>query len=183
MHSVLSPRLKLHAYRVHDSIEAASVVARHPDDGAANIKRLAGHLLVAAAFCFLAVATSVCTPFENEVTVYMLSCGGDQVDDVCYGKEKTYPPFTYKVSVDQHSVSYWTMADPGMRRELSVCAVHDTNSWLCQWNSDEVPKTRFGMVSGKYVEIATCITDTTHRSPYQVPRWRWWLARLHEQLP
>jgi len=182
MHSGLPARRKPHVYPVHGSIEAACVVAAHPDARAANLKRLTSHLLVVMVFCLLAVSTSVRTPLENEVTVYMLSCDGEPVYGVCYGKAKTYPPFTYKVSVDQHSVWYWAMGDPGMRRELSFCAVHDTNSWLCQWNSDEIPKTRFGMVSGKYVEIATCITDTTHRPPIQVPMWRWWLVRLHEKL-
>src|ERR1700742_4557394 len=110
------------------------------------MNRLTGYFLVAAVFFFVPVAASVCTPLENEVTVYMLSCDGEQINDICHGKEKTFLPFTYKVSVDQHSVSYWTMGDPGMRHELSFCAVRDTNSWLCQWNSDEVPKTRFGMV-------------------------------------
>lgn len=138
--------------------------------------------LVAAICCVLPVGTSGRTPLENEVTVYMLSCDGEPVSGVCRGKEKTYLPFTYEVSVDQHSVSYRTMDDPGARRELSFCAVHDANSWLCQWSSDDIPKARFGMVSGKYVEIATCITDTTHRPPYQVPMWRWWVARLHEKL-
>jgi len=182
MHSGLPARLKPHAYRVHGSIKVACVVAAHPGRRPASVKRLSDRLLVAAVFCFIAVTTSVRTPLENEVTVYMLSCDGEPVNGVCYGKDKTYPPFTYKVSVDQHSVWYWTMGDPGMRRELSFCAVHDTNSWLCQWNSDEIPRTRFGMVSGKYVEIATCVTDTTHRPPIQVPMWRWWLVRLHEKL-
>jgi hypothetical protein len=144
--------------------------------------RLTVYLLVAAVFCFLPVATSVYTPLENEVTVYILACDGEQISDVCHGKERTYLPFTYKVSVDQHSVSYWTMDDPGVQHQLSFCAVHDTNSWLCQWTSDEVPKTRFGMVSGKYAEIATCMTDTTHGAFVQVPMWRWWLVRLHEKL-
>lgn len=182
MHSVLSARLKLHVYRVHGSMEATSVGAAHPARRAASVKRITNRLLVATVFCFLALATFVRTPFENEVTVYMLSCDGETVDAVCHGTEKTYLPFTYKVSVDEHSVSYWTMGDPGMRRELSFCAVHDASNWLCQWNSDEIPKTRFGMVAGKYVEIATCVTDTAHRPPVQVPMWRWWLVRLREKL-
>jgi hypothetical protein len=182
MHPVLSARPKPHPYEIHGPIEAARVVAEPPAGDPANMKRLRGYLLVAAAFCFVPVATSVHTPLENEVTVYMLSCDGEQISDVCHGKEKTHLPFTYEVSVDQHSVWYWTMGDPGIRHELSFCAVHDANSWLCQWNSAEIPKTRFGMVSGKYAEIATCMTDTTHFSFFQVPMWRWWLVRLHEKL-
>ncbi|MFM0500765.1 hypothetical protein [Paraburkholderia caffeinilytica] len=146
------------------------------------MNRLTGYLPVAAVLCFLPVAASICTPLKNEVTVYMLSCDGEQINGVCHGKEKTHLPFTYEVSVDQHSVSYWTTADPGMRRELPFCAVHDTNSWLCQWSSEEVPKIRFGMVSGKYAEIATCMTDATHRPFFQVSMWRWWLVRLKEAL-
>jgi hypothetical protein len=182
MHSVLWARLKPHPYQAHGPLEATSIIAGHHDGGAANMKRLSGYFMVAAVCCFFPVATFVRTPLENEVTVYMLSCDGESINDVCHGMEKTYLPFTYEVSVDQHSVSYSTMGDPGMRHELSFCAVHDTNCWLCQWSSDEVPKTRFGMVSEKYVEIATCVTDTTHRPPIQVPRWRWWLVRLHEKL-
>ena len=178
MHFVLSGRLKPHFYQGHGRIGSVG----HAAGGGASMKRLTRFFLVAAVFFFLPVATSVSTRLENEVTVYMLSCGGERTNDICHGKERTYLPFTYGVSVDQHSVSYWTMSDAYVRRELPVCVVHDTNSWLCQWTSDEVPRTRFGMASGKYVEIATCIIDSTHRTPYQVSVWRWWLVRMREKF-
>jgi hypothetical protein len=182
MHFVLPIRQKPHCSRIDSPLAAANIIAGRRRHGAANVKRLTAYFMAATVSCFFAAATSVFTPLDNQVTVYMVSCDGEPVDGVCHGMARTYPPFTYEVSVDQHSVSYWTMADPGMRRELSFCAVHDTNSWLCQWNSDEIPKTRFGLASGKYVEIATCITDTSHRPPIQVPMWRWWLVRLREKL-
>lgn len=182
MHFVLLARLKPHTSNLHGPLEAARIIFRHPHAGAANTKRLTGYFVVAAALCFFPVSASISTSLENEVTVYMLSCDGEMVNDVCHGMEKTYLPFTYAVSVDQHSVSYRTMAERGIQHELSFCAVQDTNSWLCQFNGDEVPKTRFGMVSGKYAEIATCVADTTHRPPIQVSMWRWWLVRLHEKL-
>jgi hypothetical protein len=182
MHIVPSARLKRHASQVHGSTEAARFIAGHPDGGAANKKRLTRYYVVAAILSFFPVAASVRTPLESEVTVYMLSCDGEQINDVCHGKEETHVPFTYAVSVDQHSVSYRTMGDSSTSHELSFCAVHDTNSWLCQWNNAEVPKTRFGMVSGRYAEIATCMTDAAHRPFFQVPMWRWWLVRMHEKL-
>lgn len=144
--------------------------------------RLAGCAMVAASFLLFPNTTAAWIPFDNEVTVYMLSCDGEEVSGVCRGKEKTDIPFTYKVSVDQHSVWYWRTDDAGKPRRLPFCAIHDTTSWLCQWESDEIPKSRFGMVAGKYVEIATCMTVSSAPLFYQVSVWRWWLVRLREKF-
>ncbi|WP_250456154.1 hypothetical protein [Caballeronia sp. ATUFL_M2_KS44] len=112
----------------------------------------------------------------------MLSCDGVRANGACEGDERTAVPFVYKVSFDQHSVLYWTMNDPGLPRELPFCTIRDARSWLCQWNSDDIPKTRFGMVAGNYVEIAVCTTAAPGPMFYQVRQWRWWLVRLHEAL-
>ncbi|WP_420993167.1 hypothetical protein ACKI2N_023580 [Cupriavidus sp. 30B13] len=144
--------------------------------------RLIAYVMVAASAWVLPNTTAAWIPFENEVTVYMLSCDGEQVSDVCHGKEKTDIPFTYRVLLDQRSVWYWRTDDPSKPRRFPRCTIHDAKSWLCQLESDEVPKSRFGMVAGKYVEIATCVTGATTPFFYQVPMWRWWLVRLHEKL-
>jgi hypothetical protein len=143
--------------------------------------QLVGYVAVAAGIWVSPNSITDWIPFENEITIYMLSCSGEQVSGVCRGNETTDVPFTYKVLVDQHSVWYWTDTFSKPRR-LPFCAVQDTKSWLCQWESNEIPKSRFGMMAGKYVEIPTCITDTTTSAFYQVPIWRWWLAWLHERF-
>ncbi len=144
--------------------------------------RLTGYIAVAAIFWVFTGTAAAWIPFGNEVTVYMLSCDGQQVRGICHGKEKADIPFTYRILADQRSVWYWRTDYPGEPRRLPFCAVQDTKSWLCQWESAEVPKSRFGMIGGKYVEIATCVTDTNPPVFYQVPMWRWWLVRLHEKI-
>ncbi|MEJ0002868.1 MAG: hypothetical protein WDN30_03645 [Pararobbsia sp.] len=140
------------------------------------------YIILAAGLWVFPSAIAAWIPFENEVTVYMLSCDGQQVNGVCQGAEKTDIPFTYEVSLDQHAVWYWRADAPSRPRRFPFCAIHDTRSWLCQWDSDEAPKLRFGMAAGKYLEIATCMTVMTEPLFYQVPMWRWWLVWLHEEL-
>lgn len=146
------------------------------------MNRLIGYSVVAASFWLLPSAMAAWTPFDNEVTVYMLSCDGEQANGVCHGTEKTDAPMTYKVLVDQHSVSYWRTDDADQPQRFPYCSVRDTRSWWCQWDDNEVPRARFGMVGGKYVEVATCMSVTTTQLFYQVPMWRWWLVRLHEKF-
>lgn len=141
-----------------------------------------GCAIVAAGFWVLPGTTAAWIPFGNEVTVYMVSCAGEQPGGTCRGGEKTDLPFTYKVSVDQQSVWYWrTDSSP---HRLPFCTVRDMKSWLCQWEDSEIPRSRFGMVAGKYVEIPTCTAATVTTMPpfYQVSMWRWWLVRLREML-
>jgi hypothetical protein len=144
--------------------------------------RLTGCLLIGVSAATFPVASTSWPQLENETTVYMLSCDGERVNDVCRGYERTGVPFTYKVSVDQHSVLYWTTSNPSLPRRLPFCAIQNARSWLCQWNNDDIPKTRFGMVGGRYVEIAVCTTRAPVPMFYQVPKWRWWLVRLHEEF-
>jgi hypothetical protein len=70
----------------------------------------------------------------------------------------------------------------GVIHRLPFCAIRDSKSWLCQWNSDDAPKARFGMEAGNYVEIATCATDTRGPIFYQVAMWRWWLVWLRGKI-
>ncbi|SAK67870.1 hypothetical protein AWB80_03361 [Caballeronia pedi] len=137
-------------------------------------------VLIGVSASLFPVASTSLTRFENETTVYMLSCDGERINDVCSGNERTGVPFTYKVSVDQNSVLYWTMNDPNLARRLPFCAIQNSRSWLCQWTNDDIPKTRFGMVGGRYVEIAVCSTGAPVPMFYQVYKWRWWLVRLRE---
>lgn len=146
------------------------------------MNRLLAYVIVPAGIGILSGPAAVSTSLGNEATVYMLSCEGTQVDGVCHGSEKTDPPFTYKVSVDEHAVLYSTMDDAMSPRRFPFCVIHDTRSWLCQWEGYGIPKSRFGMVAGRYVEIATCMTGAKEQIFYQVPVWRWWLVRLHERL-
>jgi hypothetical protein len=156
--------------------------AGHPDGGVYRMNRLVGSIVIASGIGLVPDGSASLLPYGNEVTVYMLSCDGKRVSGVCRGNEKTDIPMTYKVLVDQHSVSYSRVDDPGEAQRFPFCAVSDTKSWWCQWEDDEVPKSRFGMVAGKYVEIATCMSVTTTQLYYQVPMWRWWLVWLHERL-
>jgi hypothetical protein len=139
--------------------------------------RLTGCMLLGVSAALLPVASTSWTRLENETTVYMLSCDGARVSHVCSGNERTGVPFTYRVSADQHSVLYWTMNDPNLQRRLSFCVIQNTRSWLCQWNNDDIPKTR--LVGGRYVEIAVCVSGASVPMFYQVDKWRWWLVRLH----
>lgn len=139
-------------------------------------------LAVAAALCLLLIATHMWTRFENDVTVYMLSCDGAQMNGTCEGTETTDVPFSYHVSIDQHSVLYWRVNDPGLIRRFPFCAIHDSTSWLCQWDDDGAPKTKFGMQAGRYVEVGTCATDPGGPVFYQVSAWRWWRVRVREWL-
>lgn len=143
--------------------------------------RLMGCLLIGVSAATFPVASTSWTPLDNETTVYMLSCDGEWVNEVCRGNERTSVPFTYKVSVDQHSVLYWTKDDLYLPRRFPFCAIQNARSWLCQWDRAETPKTRFGMVAGRYVEIAVCTTGAPVPMFYQVPKWRWWIVRLHEK--
>lgn len=63
-----------------------------------------GFAIVATGFWALPGTTAAWMPFGNEVTVYMVSCDGEQASGTCRGSEKADLPFTYKVSVDQQSV-------------------------------------------------------------------------------
>ncbi|WP_454828990.1 hypothetical protein [Paraburkholderia xenovorans] len=146
------------------------------------MNRLIIYIVVVASFLVFPGTTAAWLPFGNEVTVYMLSCDGEQKSGLCHGREKTDIPFTYKVLADQLSVWYWRADDPDEPRRLSFCAIHDMKNWLCQWGSDEIPKSRFGMVSGRYAEIATCVTVTSTPLFYQVSMLRWWFVWLREQL-
>jgi len=158
------------------------LAAGHSDKGVYRMIRLIGYVVVAVSFWSLPDTIAAWMPFENEVTVYMLSCDGKQVNGVCHGKEKTDIPMIYKVLVDQNSVSARRMDDASRPQRFPYCVVLDTKSWWCQWSEDEIPNARFGMVAGQYAEIATCMTVTTTQLYYQVPMWRWWLVRLHEKL-
>lgn len=144
--------------------------------------RLFVYAVVPASFWFFSGSIIAWTPLESEATVYMLSCDGAQVGGVCNGKEEADLPFTYKVSVDEHAVLYSRMDGPDILRRLPFCTIRDARDWLCQWEGDKIPKSRFGMVAGKYVEIATCTSDATREMFYQVPMWRWWLVWLREKL-
>ncbi|MFP3614393.1 hypothetical protein SB778_30295 [Paraburkholderia sp. SIMBA_050] len=146
------------------------------------MNRLIGHLVVAASFWFLPDQIATWMPFENEVTVYMLSCDGEQVNGICRGNEKTDIPMTYKVLIDQNFVSARRMNDMSRPQRFPYCLVGDTKNWWCQWSEDEVPDSRFGMVAGKYAEITTCMSITTTQLYHQVPMWRWWMVWLHENL-
>jgi len=146
------------------------------------MNRLMGCLLLAVALCLLPNASHVWTRFDNDVTVYMLSCDGAQMDGTCEGAETTDVPFTYRVSVDQHSVRYWRISDPDVIRRLTFCAIHDSTSWLCQSNGDDAPKTRFGMAAGHYLEVGTCMTAAPGPVFYQVSMWRWWFVWVRERL-
>src|SRR6202012_2455464 len=146
------------------------------------MNRLMGCFLLAVGLCLLPNVTHVWTRFESDVTVYMLSCDGAQMDGTCEGTETTDVPFTYQVSVDQHSVRYWRLSDPDVIRGLTFCAIHDSKSWLCQWNGDDAPKSRFGMEAGRYVEIGTCMTTAPGPVFYQVSMWRWWLVWVEQKF-
>lgn len=142
--------------------------------------RLLGCLLISIGVSTLPNAWTAWASFENGMTVYMVSCDGARIGGLCHGDERAGVPFTYQVSLDEHSVTYRTMNDPGLPRTLPFCVIRDVRSWLCQWNRDEVPKIRFGMVGGNYVEISVCTTDAPGPMFYQVSQWHWWRVRLRE---
>ncbi|WP_322029444.1 hypothetical protein [Paraburkholderia sp. J76] len=136
----------------------------------------------ATGFFLLPSATPAWSRFENDVTVYMVSCDAKKVNGVCTGREKADTPFTYKVSVDQRSVLFWRVDNPGLHHRLPFCAIHDTKTWLCQLNGEVVPRTKIGMAAGNYMEIATCTTDASMPVFYQVSLWHWWLVWLRTRF-
>lgn len=146
------------------------------------MNRQMGAIVVAAGFFLLPGMMPVWTRFESDVTVHMLSCDAKKVGGVCTGTEKADIPFTYEVSVDQRSVLFWRADNPGLRRKLPFCSIHDSKNWLCQWNGDAAPKARIGMAAGNYMEIAACTADTSMPTFHQVSMWRWWLVWLQDRL-
>jgi hypothetical protein len=144
--------------------------------------RLISCAMIAAILLGLAQSTAMSIPAENEVTVYMLSCEGEQVGETCQGSERTDTPFTYKVLVDRQSVWYWPMDDLSRSSRFSMCAVRDSKNWLCQMESGEASQSIFEMTSGKYAEIEACTTGPAHTVFHQVSMWQWWVVWLREKL-
>lgn len=144
--------------------------------------RFVGCAIVAASLLGVAEDAVVQTPLRDETTVYMVSCDGKSVGGVCHGMEQTDVPFTYQAFVDQQSVRYWRADDSSQSYRFPICAVHDAKNWLCQLESNAIPKSRFAMVAGKFVEMETCATTEHAATFYQVPVWRWWLVRMREKL-
>ena len=119
----------------------------------------------------------------SEITVYQLYCTtGPWNGAICPGRIETANPISYKPITDQQLVVSWN--SDGVLDKFNDCVVRNVKNWSCDRGPSVLePNTtlEWRMVDGDYAETGTSALVGLARQYRQVPKWRWWLARLREK--
>lgn len=118
-------------------------------------------------------------PLGDEIIQYTISCDGWRQKKECKGEIRAEPRETYKASVEQQTVLYWSEDDPVVKR-YPRCAVRDSRNWSCEVVADgsppnETSEFKHVMINGSSAYLTPFVTEPNFQN---VPKWRWWRAKL-----
>lgn len=138
-------------------------------------------LLIASMPVFAIWILTESVPFSDEVKVYRMFCPGALNSAQCASAGVPVGSVTFKVVVDQQTVVYWY--DEQSPRRLKDCSVRNSENWSCLFPSlqSEGPSARWEMVDGNYRDAGSPSGGPSTIFVYQVPKWRWWVAKLAQK--
>lgn len=133
-------------------------------------------LTTACLITFLATVESGCDRGE-EVVVYPVLCMESIRNGQCESGWIFLNPTTYRVSVNQQRVIYWSTLAP---KTLANCAVRNAWNWACEYPDKSE---RLWMVDGAFGETSNSSTNVSAeielRTRYLLSSsWQRWLIRF-----
>ena len=139
-------------------------------------------VVLMALACLWLFCESYQLPFQNEVTVYNLSCYGDSENGKCI----TNIQVTYKALVDSQRVIAIVENPRSSPERLENCTVWDSRNWECHQSDARDFEYRRKMQEGKYSEGTYSEGKDLNKIfggvIYGVPKWRYYLVWLGEKL-
>ncbi len=144
--------------------------------GSSDIGFLAG-IVALFVLPFVALwAFSDSLPFQDEITVYEMSCSEPIKDGICKAKEETLGRTTFKAFPNQQVVIHWSEEGVRILQRDNDCVVRDSKNWSCKVDGSSFIKI---MADGKFRYGYYADSPTAF---YTVHKGYWWWVRITQEM-
>lgn len=139
-------------------------------------------LLLALVPVFVIWIFTESVPFSGETKVYRMFCPKSLNNGQCTSAGVPMGSVTFKVLADHQTVVYWY--DEQSPHRLKECSVRNPENWSCQFPSEQSggQVARWEMVDGNYRDAGSPSGEPSAVFVYQVPKWRWWAAKVRPTM-